>query len=87
MPLPPETAQFPLWQTELLEQAPPLAVFATQLPPPSQTRFDPHAVPPAAFDELHTGAPVLQLIFPGLQVVPQVALTVQAMHEPAPSQT
>ncbi len=80
-------AQFPFWQVLLVWQEPPSAVFATQVPPPSQTRFDRHAVPTEAFDELQTGAPVLQLVVPGLQVLPQLASTVQATQEPAPSQT
>lgn len=42
--------QFPFWQVLLVWHEPPSAVFATQLPLPSQTRFDPHAVPTVAFD-------------------------------------
>jgi hypothetical protein len=34
----------------LVWQEPPSAVFATQLPLPSQIRFEPHAVPREAFD-------------------------------------
>jgi hypothetical protein len=41
-------AQFPFWQLTLLWQAPPSAVFATQFPPPSQIKFEPHAVPDEA---------------------------------------
>jgi hypothetical protein len=47
----------------------------------------PQLVPSDAFDWLQTGAPVLQAVVPGLQVVPQDAPTVQATQLPAPSQT
>jgi hypothetical protein len=58
-----------------------------QLPPPSQTLFVPQAVPPLAFEVVHTAAPVPQATFPGLQVVPQSDASLQAMHCPVGSQT
>ena len=36
---------------------------------------------------MQTGAPLLQLVVPGLQVVPHEALIVQATQLPLPSQT
>ncbi len=81
------SAQFPLWHSWLFVHEPPLAVLATQLPPPSHARFDPQAVPTPAGDWVHFGPPVLQLIVPGLHVVPHVMLTVQATQVPLPSQT
>jgi hypothetical protein len=87
IPVVPLLAQFPLWHSRLVVHAPPLAAWATQLPPPSHARFDPQVVPTLAGDLLHTGAPVLQLIVPGLHVVPHAMPTVQDTHVPAPSQT
>ena len=63
------------------------AVQEMQLPLPLQTWLVPQAVPPAAFDWLHTGVPVPQAVVPGLHVVPQEAPTVQEMQLPLPSQT
>jgi hypothetical protein len=80
-------AQFPFWHSWLYVHEPPSAVLPTQLPPPSHARFDPQAVPTPAGDWLHTGLPVLQLIVPGLHIVPQVMLMVQATQVPAPLQT
>jgi len=83
----PLLAQFPLWHNRLFVHAAPLAAVATQLPAPSHARFDPQVVPTLAGDLLHTEAPVLQLIVPGLHVVPQAALIVQATQLPVASQT
>ncbi len=47
----------------------------------------PHVVPAVAFVWLQTTAPVVQLVVPGLQVVPQAALIVQATQLPLASQT
>ena len=57
-----------------------------QLPLPSQIMPVPQDVLAAAFVVLQTEAPVEQLVVPGLQVVPQDALGVQAAHVPLPSQ-
>jgi len=80
-------AQFPLWHWTLLWHDPPLDVRVTQLPAPSQIWFVPQVLPCIAFDWLQTTAPVVQLIVPGLQVVPQAMLAVHAIQAPVGSQT
>jgi hypothetical protein len=70
----------------LAVQVPPSAVFATQLPLPSQMRFEPQEVPSDAFDLLQTGKPVVQLYVPGAQVVPQEAPDVHELQLPLLSQ-
>src|SRR5438876_658523 len=57
-----------------------------QLPLPLQTWPLPQLVPPGALVWVQTGAPVEQLIVPGLQVVPQVP-DVQALQAPLPLHT
>ncbi len=60
---------------------------APQLPEPSHTWLVPQVVPAAALLWVQTRAPVLQLVVPGLQVVPQDAPAVQAVQVPLPSHT
>ena len=84
IPVPPFVLQFPFWHSWLFVHEPPSAVLVTQLPLPSQARFDPQVVPTPAGDWLHTGAPVLQLIVPGLHVVPHAAFAVQETVEAVP---
>jgi hypothetical protein len=84
IPSPPFVLQFPFWHSRLFAHEPPSAVLVTQLPPPSQARFDPQVVPTPANAWLHTAPSVLQLIVPGLHVVPHGAFAVQAIVETAP---
>ena len=66
---------------------PPVGVFATHEPLPLQTMLLPHAVPTIALVAMQTGAPVVQAIAPGAQVVPQAMSLVQDTQLPLPSQT
>jgi hypothetical protein len=68
-------------------QVPPLTVSDTHAPLPLQTRFVPQLVPGGALLALQTGAPVAQLVVPGLQVGPHGADTVHALQVPVESQT
>jgi hypothetical protein len=81
--VPPLLAQFPFWQSWLFVHEPPSAVLPTQLPPPSQMRFDPHDAPSDTFDWLQTGVPVVQLYVPGAQVEPQLVPTWVPQDPPA----
>jgi hypothetical protein len=84
-----EQAVKPAWQALVGVQASP-AVQATQ-EPALQTMFVPQLVPPATLpDSTQVGVPVLQVVIPVRQGLPetvQLALTVQAPQAPVALQT